>query len=174
MLVIAGRISGHQPLVTALLPKKCPSKAYKTHRLVKKCKLLLLDNVKPGKLNYYRIFKILEMIIYYLTTPSFLALFLIFGLTSGLITVMFSLFQLEAVDGCGIVFPVSVWMKKLTWEDEPRCIAVMEPVERKTAMVLFDVKVIRCIHQTVNYDFPPESVLLIPLSVTELVYHIFW
>ena len=84
---------------------------------------------------------------------------------------MFSLFQLEAVDGCGIVFPVSVWMKKLTWEDEPRCIAVMEPVERKTAMVLFDVKVIRSIHQTVNYDFPPESVLLIPLSVTELVYH---
>ena len=114
------------------------------------------------------------MIIYYLTTPSFLALFLIFGLTSGLITVMFSLFQLEAVDGCGIVFPVSVWMKKLTWEDEPRCIAVMEPVERKTAMVLFDVKVIRCIHQTVNYDFPPESVLLIPLFVTELVHHIFW
>ncbi|XP_015780181.1 PREDICTED: PAS domain-containing serine/threonine-protein kinase-like [Acropora digitifera] len=45
---------------------------------------------------------------------------------------------LEAIDSCGIVFPVSVWMKKLTWEDEPRCIAVMEPVERRTAMVLFD------------------------------------
>ena len=61
------------------------------------------------------------------------------------------------------MFPVSVWMKKLTWEDEPRCIAVMEPVERKTAMVLFDVKVIRSIHQTVNYDFPPESVLLVSI-----------
>jgi len=48
---------------------------------------------------------------------------------------------LEAVDSCGIVFPVSVWMKKLTWEEEPRCIAVMEPVERKTAMVLFDAEV---------------------------------
>jgi len=48
---------------------------------------------------------------------------------------------LEAVDSCGIVFPVSVWMKKLTWEEEPRCIAVMEPVERKTAIVLFDTEV---------------------------------
>ena len=81
----------------------------------------------------------------------------------GLIRVTFSLLQLEAIDGCGIVFPVSVWMKKLTWEDEPRCIAVMEPVERKTAMVLFDLTVIRSIHQTVNYDFPPESVLLISI-----------
>lgn len=45
---------------------------------------------------------------------------------------------LEALDSCGIVFPVSVWMKKLTWEEEPRCIAVMEPVERKTAIVIFD------------------------------------
>lgn len=49
--------------------------------------------------------------------------------------------QLEAVDGCGIVFPVSIWMKKLTWEDKPRCIAVMEPVERKVAVVMFDSKV---------------------------------
>lgn len=32
-------------------------------------------------------------------------------------------------------------MKKLTWEEEPRCIAVMEPVERKTAIVLFDTEV---------------------------------
>lgn len=32
-------------------------------------------------------------------------------------------------------------MKKLTWEEEPRCIAVMEPVERKTAIVLFDAEV---------------------------------
>ncbi|XP_022800681.1 uncharacterized protein LOC111338444 [Stylophora pistillata] len=47
---------------------------------------------------------------------------------------------LDAVDSCGIVFPVSVWMKKLTWEEEPRCITVMEPVERKTAMVLFDAE----------------------------------
>ena len=39
------------------------------------------------------------------------------------------------------MFPVSVWMKKLTWEAEPRCITVMEPVERKTAMVLFDLEV---------------------------------
>lgn len=39
------------------------------------------------------------------------------------------------------MFPVSVWMKKLTWEEEPRCIAVIEPVERKTAMVLFDAQV---------------------------------
>ncbi|EDO30547.1 predicted protein, partial [Nematostella vectensis] len=37
---------------------------------------------------------------------------------------------MEVMDGCGIVFPVSMWMKKLTWEEEPRCIAVMEPVER--------------------------------------------
>lgn len=65
---------------------------------------------------------------------------------------MYSLFQLEAIDGCGIVFPVSVWMKKLMWEDEPRCIAVMEPVERKTAMVLFDVKVIKSIHQRVHFE----------------------
>ncbi|XP_048590414.1 PAS domain-containing serine/threonine-protein kinase isoform X2 [Nematostella vectensis] len=45
---------------------------------------------------------------------------------------------MEVMDGCGIVFPVSMWMKKLTWEEEPRCIAVMEPVERRTALVLFN------------------------------------
>ena len=55
--------------------------------------------------------------------------------------------QLEAVDGCGIVFPVSIWMRKLNWEDKPRCIAVMEPVERKSAVVTFDSEVL-CHHNS--------------------------
>lgn len=50
-------------------------------------------------------------------------------------------YKLEVIDGSGIVFPVSLWMKKLSWAAEPRCIAIMEPVERKTAMVLLNSEV---------------------------------
>ena len=40
-----------------------------------------------------------------------------------------------------------MWMKKVTWEREPRCIAVLEPVERQTAHLVFDDKVTA----TLNY-----------------------
>ena len=36
--------------------------------------------------------------------------------------------------------PVSVWVKKLEGE-EPRCLVVMEPVDRTTAKVTFDATV---------------------------------
>ncbi|XP_046864972.1 PAS domain-containing serine/threonine-protein kinase-like isoform X2 [Xenia sp. Carnegie-2017] len=44
----------------------------------------------------------------------------------------------EAVDSNGVVFPVSLWMKKVIWDEEPRCIAVLEAVERQTAHMTFD------------------------------------
>lgn len=49
------------------------------------------------------------------------------------------------MDGNNVVFPVSLWMKKVTWDKEPRCIAVLEPVERQTAHLVFDDKVLTCL-----------------------------
>ena len=40
----------------------------------------------------------------------------------------------------GLVMPVSVWVKKLD-STEPRCVVVMEPVDRTTAKVAFDATV---------------------------------
>ena len=40
----------------------------------------------------------------------------------------------------GLVMPVSVWVKKLEAQD-PRCVVVMEPVDRTTASVSFDSNV---------------------------------
>ena len=57
---------------------------------------------------------------------------------------------MDAVDGCGVVFPVSVWMQKLKWEDQPRCITIMEPVERRTASVVLDSEV-RSIHFIISF-----------------------
>ncbi|XP_070533468.1 PAS domain-containing serine/threonine-protein kinase-like isoform X2 [Ptychodera flava] len=45
---------------------------------------------------------------------------------------------MEAKDSTGLVIPVSLWMKKLTKDDNPKCLAVIEPVERTTATVTFD------------------------------------
>ncbi|XP_014680785.1 PREDICTED: PAS domain-containing serine/threonine-protein kinase-like isoform X2 [Priapulus caudatus] len=45
---------------------------------------------------------------------------------------------LEAVDCNGQVIPVSLWMKMLKTGDDPRCLAIMEPVERITAYIVFD------------------------------------
>ncbi|KAL9963207.1 hypothetical protein ACROYT_G032385 [Oculina patagonica] len=78
---------------------------------------------------------------------------------------------LEAVDSCGIVFPVSVWMKKLTWDEEPRCITVMEPVERKTAMVLFDAEgtIVDCDQELsflYGYHAPSD---LVGVNITKLI-----
>ena len=39
--------------------------------------------------------------------------------------------------------PVSVWVKKLDLT-EPRCVVVMEPVDRTTAKVTFDATVSFC------------------------------
>ena len=41
----------------------------------------------------------------------------------------------------------------MTWEREPRCIAVLEPVERQTAHLVFDDKVIA----TLNYILGKSS-----------------
>ncbi|XP_022092767.1 uncharacterized protein LOC110980418 isoform X2 [Acanthaster planci] len=46
----------------------------------------------------------------------------------------------DAVDSNGLVIPVSLWMKKLTSDDNPRCLVVMEPVERSSANFSFDSK----------------------------------
>ena len=37
--------------------------------------------------------------------------------------------------------PISIWVRKLNCKTEPRCLVVMEPVERTVAMVTFNNKV---------------------------------
>ena len=39
----------------------------------------------------------------------------------------------------------------MTWEKEPRCIAVLEPVERQTAHLVFDSKVMDSLHWILNF-----------------------
>ncbi|XP_064480754.1 PAS domain-containing serine/threonine-protein kinase-like isoform X2 [Ornithodoros turicata] len=45
---------------------------------------------------------------------------------------------MDLVDNDGEVVPVSVWMRRLGPDSEPRCLVVMEPVQRTTATVVFD------------------------------------
>ncbi|KAJ8020314.1 PAS domain-containing serine/threonine-protein kinase [Holothuria leucospilota] len=46
----------------------------------------------------------------------------------------------EVTDSSGLEIPVSLWMKKVTEEENPKCLVVMEPVERSTARFIFDSK----------------------------------
>ena len=54
---------------------------------------------------------------------------------------------MDAVDSTGLVIPVSVWIKHLETHgvsdatSSPRCVVVMEPVDRTTATLFFDSKV---------------------------------
>ncbi|KAK8767546.1 hypothetical protein V5799_005675 [Amblyomma americanum] len=45
---------------------------------------------------------------------------------------------MDLIDNDGKVVPVSVWVRKLESDSEPRCLVVMEPVQRTTAVVTFD------------------------------------
>lgn len=45
---------------------------------------------------------------------------------------------MDLIDSDGEVVPVSVWVRKLDSDSEPRCLVVMEPVQRTTAVVTFD------------------------------------
>ena len=47
------------------------------------------------------------------------------------------------MDKTGLMLPVSLWVKRLEPSTEPRCLVVMEPVERTIAVVHFDSKVCR-------------------------------
>lgn len=49
--------------------------------------------------------------------------------------------QVDAVDSNGLILPVSMWVKKLEILKEPRCLCVMEPVERTVATVKFNTEV---------------------------------
>ncbi|XP_033105497.1 PAS domain-containing serine/threonine-protein kinase-like [Anneissia japonica] len=57
--------------------------------------------------------------------------------TSGKV-VMVSGKVMDAIDCNGLVLPVSVWIKKITDDEEPRCLVVLEPVDRASALVSFD------------------------------------
>lgn len=50
---------------------------------------------------------------------------------------------MDAIDSNGLVMPISVWVKRLEQEAEPRALVVMEPVERTVAMVTFNAEVIK-------------------------------
>nr|XP_006812502.1 PREDICTED: PAS domain-containing serine/threonine-protein kinase-like [Saccoglossus kowalevskii] len=47
---------------------------------------------------------------------------------------------MEATDSTGLVIPVSLWMKQLTSskDENPKCLTVIEPVERTSATLTFD------------------------------------
>ena len=49
--------------------------------------------------------------------------------------------QFDVVDSSGLVIPVSLWMKKLTSDENPKCLVVMEPVERTAGKIVFDITV---------------------------------
>ncbi|XP_060589751.1 PAS domain-containing serine/threonine-protein kinase-like isoform X2 [Ruditapes philippinarum] len=52
----------------------------------------------------------------------------------------------DAVDKNGLILPVSMWVKKLETSKQPRCLVVMEPVERTVAVVKFaaDGTIVSC------------------------------
>ena len=57
--------------------------------------------------------------------------------------------QMDAVTSYGLVFPVSVWMKKITSQvsgESPRAIVVMEAVERTSACFSLDNQVTIHVH----------------------------
>lgn len=45
---------------------------------------------------------------------------------------------MDLIASDGEVVPVSVWVRRLDSDSEPRCLVVMEPVQRTTAVVTFD------------------------------------
>lgn len=49
---------------------------------------------------------------------------------------------MDAVTSSGLEFPVSVWMKKVSSDQEPRVIVVIEPVERCSAHFTLNEEVI--------------------------------
>ncbi|KAI8499219.1 hypothetical protein Bbelb_229830 [Branchiostoma belcheri] len=44
----------------------------------------------------------------------------------------------DAVDSTGLRIPISLWMKRIQFQDQSRCVVVMEPVERRVAHLQFD------------------------------------
>ncbi|ELT87971.1 hypothetical protein CAPTEDRAFT_201682, partial [Capitella teleta] len=52
---------------------------------------------------------------------------------------------MDAIDSSGLVVPISLWVRRLD-TSEPRCLVVMEPVDRYSAVLTFDStgKVIEC------------------------------
>ncbi|XP_038051994.1 uncharacterized protein LOC119724824 isoform X2 [Patiria miniata] len=77
----------------------------------------------------------------------------------------------DAVDSNGLVIPVSLWMKKLTSDDNPRCLVVMEPVERSSAHFSFDSKghVVEADHQFAYLYGYPSSTDVIGLHIKQLI-----
>ncbi|XP_071112685.1 PAS domain-containing serine/threonine-protein kinase-like isoform X1 [Haliotis cracherodii] len=68
----------------------------------------------------------------------------------------------DAVDSNGLILPVSMWVKKLEILKEPRCLCVMEPVERTVATVKFNTEgcILSCDQTLASlYGFPnPEEI----------------
>ncbi|GAB1609067.1 domain-containing serine serine/threonine-protein kinase-like [Argonauta hians] len=52
----------------------------------------------------------------------------------------------EAVDKDGLVLPVSLWMKRVDYNNKSRCLVAMEPIHRLISSVYFDPKgnIVRC------------------------------
>ena len=64
---------------------------------------------------------------------------------------LMALLQVDACDSEGIVMAVSIWVRKLNCKTEPRCLVVMEPVERTVAMVTFNNQV--CFYKETKFLF---------------------
>nr|XP_054750593.1 PAS domain-containing serine/threonine-protein kinase-like [Lytechinus pictus] len=88
--------------------------------------------------------------------------------------VMVSGHVFDIMDSNGLVIPVSLWMKKLTDEDNPKCLVVMEPVERTSGKIVFDVTgaIVRASHEIIYlHGFTSENEV-IGMSVKQLMPHL--
>eukprot|EP00057_Strongylocentrotus_purpuratus_P012130 XP_011666604.1 PREDICTED: uncharacterized protein LOC100892171 [Strongylocentrotus purpuratus] len=88
--------------------------------------------------------------------------------------VMVSGHVFDILDSCGLVIPVSLWMKKLTDEENPKCLVVMEPVERTSGKIVFDVTgaIVRASHEIVYlHGFTSENEVM-GMSVKQLMPHL--
>ncbi|XP_071508045.1 PAS domain-containing serine/threonine-protein kinase-like [Diadema antillarum] len=93
--------------------------------------------------------------------------------TSGQV-VMVSGKVFDVVDTSGLSIPVSLWMKKLTDEENPKCLVVMEPVERTSGSVVFDITgaIVRASEEIVHlHGFTSESEL-VGMSVKQILPHL--
>ena len=47
----------------------------------------------------------------------------------------------DVIDSNGIVMPISIYMQRLTNDHEPKCLCMIEPVQRITGNFSFNIKV---------------------------------
>ncbi|XP_041361315.1 PAS domain-containing serine/threonine-protein kinase-like [Gigantopelta aegis] len=77
----------------------------------------------------------------------------------------------DAIDSNDLVLPVSLWVKKLDYQAETRCLCVMEPVDRSVGTVVFDKKgsVLSCDQRMASLHGYPSPDEIRGLSMRHLI-----